>query len=60
VRLRDRAGTRELRQHFERPAGYTLTVRVPAAWLSRGEYELEVRGEDGGAEPAGRFTLAIR
>jgi len=60
VRLRDHAGTRELRQRFARPGGDTLTVRVPALWLSRGEYELEVRAADGTAEPASRFAVKVR
>jgi hypothetical protein len=48
VRVRDRSGTREMReQHFGPPA-HAAQIRLPAAWLTPGTYRVELLlgGED--------------
>jgi hypothetical protein len=48
VRVRDRSGTREMRQQHFGPPAHVAEIRLPAAWLTPGTYRVELLlgGED--------------
>ena len=57
VRIRDAAGTRELRQRVTPAAGgERVLVELPREWLTPGEWTVEVEAADGPR----RFPLRVR
>jgi hypothetical protein len=57
VRVRDRSGTREMRQQHFGPPAHVAEIRLPAAWLTPGTYRVELLL--GGDEPVSSARLVI-